>query len=82
MVLLSKMGRHMIVCNNVIALTPVDIVLSFDIKGCELAFIPLYPFFGSTFPDKAVIALLLHPCNYQLSKSIVHEIKFGDIAVM
>ena len=22
------------------------------------------------------------PCNYQLSKSIVHEIKFGDIAVM
>ena len=24
----------------------------------------------------------LLPCNYQLSKSIVHEIKFGDIAVM
>ena len=24
----------------------------------------------------------LQPCNYQLSKSIVHEIKFGDIAVM
>ena len=22
------------------------------------------------------------PCNYQLSKSIVHEIKFGGIAVM
>ena len=22
------------------------------------------------------------PCNYQLSKSIVHEIKFCDIAVM
>ena len=25
---------------------------------------------------------LLQPCNYQLSKSIVREIKFGDIAVM
>ena len=24
----------------------------------------------------------LLPCNYQLSKRIVHEIKFGDIAVM
>ena len=24
----------------------------------------------------------LLPCNYQHSKSIVHEIKFGDIAVM
>ena len=24
----------------------------------------------------------LLPCNYQLSKSIVHEIKFCDIAVM
>ena len=24
----------------------------------------------------------LQPCNYQLSKSIVHEIKFGGIAVM
>ena len=24
----------------------------------------------------------LLPCNYQLSKSIVHEIKFGDIAVI
>ena len=27
-------------------------------------------------------SVLLQPCNYQLSKSIVHEIKFGDIAVM
>ena len=25
---------------------------------------------------------VLQPCNYQLSKSIVHEIKFGGIAVM
>ena len=24
----------------------------------------------------------LQQCNYQVSKSIVHEIKFGDIAVM
>ena len=25
---------------------------------------------------------IIQPCNYQLSKSIVHEIKFCDIAVM
>ena len=29
-----------------------------------------------------LLFLILQPCNYQLSKSIVHEIKFGDIAVM
>ena len=29
-----------------------------------------------------MLRYLLLPCNYQLSKSIVHEIKFGDIAVM
>ena len=33
-----------------------------------------------TFVDCAIVLLL--PCNYQLSKSIVHEIKFGDIAVI
>ena len=27
-------------------------------------------------------SLAILPYNYQLSKSIVHEIKFGDIAVM
>ena len=26
--------------------------------------------------------IFIQPCNYQLSKSIVHEIKFDDIAVM
>ena len=44
----------------VIALIPVDIVLSLDIKGCELAIIPLYPFLGLTLPDIDVIALLLY----------------------
>ena len=29
-----------------------------------------------------VIVNIIQPCNYQLSKSIFHEIKFGDIAVM
>ena len=27
-------------------------------------------------------SLLRYQCNYQLSKSMVHEIKFGDIAAM
>ena len=31
----------------------------------------------STHPYESLL-----PCYYQLSKSIVHEIKFGDIAVM
>ena len=25
---------------------------------------------------------IIQPCNYKVSKSIVHEIKIGDIAVM
>ena len=32
-----------------------------------------------TSPERAKI---LQPCEYQLSKSIVHEIKFGDRSVM
>ena len=32
-----------------------------------------------TQPERAKI---LQPCEYQLSKSIVHEIKFGDRYVM
>ena len=34
----------------------------------------------TTFGDCSIVHLL--PCNYQLSKSIVHEIKFGVIAVI
>ena len=34
----------------------------------------------SKFRDVHVCSVILQPCNFQLSKSIVHEIKFGDIA--
>ena len=29
-----------------------------------------------------LFVLYVQPCNYQVSKKVVHEIKFGDIAVM
>ena len=32
--------------------------------------------------DSTCVCFALLPCNYQLSKSIIHEIKFSDIAVM
>ena len=35
------------------------------------------------FRYRIIVSSILHvPCNYQLSKSMDHEIKFGDIAAM
>ena len=35
-----------------------------------------------TFVPEQIPGCELQPSNYQVSKSIVHEIKFGEIAVM
>ena len=37
---------------------------------------------NNSHESTSIAAAKIQPCNYQLSKSIVHEIKFSDIAVM
>ena len=34
------------------------------------------------YRTELVLTVALQPCNYQVSKTLVHKIKFGDIAVM
>ena len=43
---------------------------------CWLCHVPAHDSLG--FKNKSFVQL----CNYQVSKSIVHEFKFGDIAII
>ena len=47
-------------------------IMSHDVESSGQYFVTLMPRSNT----------VLQPSKYQLSKSIVHEIKFGDIAVM